>query len=71
MTVAMVPGPDHYHGDQIIDHPNRVFSENERGAIKNYAEKKKINAGRGRRYGDLCICIADSLCHKAETNTPL
>ena len=24
---------------------------------------------RGRRYGDLCVCIADSLCYKAETNT--
>ena len=24
---------------------------------------------RGRRYGDVCICIADSLCYKAETNT--
>ena len=24
-----------------------------------------------RRYGDICICIADSLCYKAETNTPL
>ena len=22
-------------------------------------------------YGDICICIADSLCYKAETNTPL
>ena len=26
---------------------------------------------RGRRYGDICIRIADSLCYKAETNTPL
>ena len=26
---------------------------------------------RGRRYGDVCICIDDSLCYKAETNTPL
>ena len=25
----------------------------------------------GRRYGDICICIADSLCYKAQTNTPL
>ena len=24
---------------------------------------------RGKRYGD--ICITDSLCYKAETNTPL
>ena len=26
---------------------------------------------RGRRYGDICICITDSLCYKAETKTPL
>ena len=26
---------------------------------------------RERRYGDICICIADSLCYTAETNTPL
>ena len=26
---------------------------------------------RRKRYGDICICIADSLCYKAETNTPL
>ena len=26
---------------------------------------------RGKRYGDICIHITDSLCHKAETNTPL
>ena len=26
---------------------------------------------RERRYGDICICIADSLCYNAETNTPL
>ena len=26
---------------------------------------------RGKRYGDMCIHIADSLCYKAETNTPL
>ena len=25
----------------------------------------------GRRYGDICICIADSLCYKAETNKSL
>ena len=23
---------------------------------------------RGRRYGDICICIADTLCYKGETN---
>ena len=26
---------------------------------------------RGKRYGDICICITDSFCYKAETNTPL
>ena len=26
---------------------------------------------RGTRYGDIGICITDSLCYKAETNTPL
>ena len=26
---------------------------------------------RGKRYGDICICITDSLCYKAETDTPL
>ena len=26
---------------------------------------------RGKRYGDICICITDSLCYKGETNTAL
>ena len=26
---------------------------------------------RGKRYGNICMCITDSLCYKAETNTPL
>ena len=26
---------------------------------------------REKRYGDIRICIPDSLCYKAETNTPL
>ena len=26
---------------------------------------------KGKRYGDICICITDSLCYTAETNTPL
>ena len=25
---------------------------------------------RGKRYGNICMCITDSLCYKAETNTP-
>ena len=28
------------------------------------------DAGR-KRYGVICICISDSLCYKAEANTPL
>ena len=24
---------------------------------------------RGKRYGDICICIVDSLCYKAKTKT--
>ena len=26
---------------------------------------------RGKRYGNICVCVADSLCYKAETGTPL
>ena len=26
---------------------------------------------REKRYGDICMCIADSLFYKAETNAPL
>ena len=26
---------------------------------------------RGKRYGDIYICITDSLCYKAEINAPL
>ena len=26
---------------------------------------------RGKRYGDICICITDSIGYKSETNTPL
>ena len=26
---------------------------------------------RARGYGDICVCIADSLCYEAGTNTPL
>ena len=26
---------------------------------------------RGKRCGNICICITDSLCYKAETNTLL
>ena len=26
---------------------------------------------RGKRYGNIYICVTGSLCYKAETNTPL
>ena len=31
----------------------------------------QTNYARGRRYGDICIHIADSLCYTAATNTTL
>ena len=34
-------------------------------------QPKRPRKARGKRYGDICICITDSLCYKAETNTPL
>ena len=34
-------------------------------------EGGKEEDARGKRYGDICIHIADSLCDKPETNTPL
>ena len=34
-------------------------------------EGGKEGDARGKRYGNICICITDSLCYKAETNTPL
>ena len=41
---------------------------------KKLAEHRKWGRegeARGKRYGDICIRIADSLFYKAETNTPL
>ena len=32
---------------------------------------RKGDARGKKRYGDICICITDSLCYKAETGTPL
>ena len=34
-------------------------------------ESGREGDARGKTYGNICICIADSLCYKAETNTPL
>ena len=31
----------------------------------------RVGDARGRGYGDVCVCIADSLCYEAEANTPL
>ena len=39
-----------------------------KGKIMCSVKRKKSKC---RRYGDVCIWIADSLCYKAETNTPL
>ena len=33
-------------------------------------ERGREGGARGKRYGNICICITDSLCYKAETNTP-
>ena len=33
-------------------------------------EGRREGDARGKRYGDICICITDSLCYKAETTTP-
>ena len=32
-------------------------------------EGGRVGDAGGRRYGNVCICVADSLCYKAETNT--
>ena len=34
-------------------------------------EGRRERDAREKRYGNICICITDSLCYKAETNTPL
>ena len=36
-----------------------------------YKEGGREGDAREKRYGDICICIAYSLCYKGETNTPL
>ena len=39
--------------------------------IKNHFSGGREGDARGKRYGNICICITDSLCYTAETNTPL
>ena len=34
-------------------------------------EGGRAGDARGKIYGDICICITDSLCYKAETNSAL
>ena len=34
-------------------------------------EGRREGDASGKRYGDICIRIVDSLCYKAEINTPL
>ena len=51
--------------------------EKKKSTLKYYEEEWIVREGgregdaRGERYGNICICITDSLCYKAETNTPL
>ena len=40
-------------------------------SMKEQMGRDREGDARGRGYGDVCICIADSFCSKAETNTPL
>ena len=41
-------------------------------ALKKLKEYSHLEGdARGKRYGNICICITDSLCYKEETNTPL
>ena len=35
--------------------------------LEGWDRKDGRGDARGRGYGDICICIADSLCYKAET----
>ena len=39
--------------------------------IKSLVMGGREGDARGKRYGNICISITDSLCYKAETNTPL
>ena len=34
-------------------------------------EGGRVGDARGKRSGDICMCITASLCYKAEINTPL
>ena len=34
-------------------------------------EGEREGDARAKRYGNICICITDSLCYKAETNTTI
>ena len=39
--------------------------------IEEYREGGREGDAKGKRYGNICICTTDSLCYKADTNTPL
>ena len=32
-------------------------------------ESGREGDARGKKYGDICICITDSLCYKSETDS--
>ena len=40
-------------------------------SLKTCSKGGREGDARGKRHGDICICITDSFCYKAETNTPL
>ena len=52
---------------------SRIAQGDEPGACDHLEgwEGGKEGDARGRGYEDICICMADSLCYKAETNTSL
>ena len=51
---------------------NGLIAPTKRHSFAEWIQKQDLEGNaRGKRYGDICIYIADSLCYKAETNTPL
>ena len=53
---------------------NRIAQGDQLGALcppRGVGEGGWEGDARGKRYVDMCICMADSLCYKAETNTPV
>ena len=56
----------------ILNRPGSLWDAHIRSLKKSTTrEGGREGDARGKRYGNICICITDSLCYKAETNTPL